>query len=316
MKKSRKEQTGETLQKPKKEKNYVLKKTQGMVIGRMILWGILGFIFVRGVIACLQPSDAKQVQQTIDHFKQEFAEFKGDNEEMMAFAQNFAKEYLTYYEQDKEGYKARIRPYVSDRLYGIADSLASFQKNAKATYVAAYRKEQYSQNQYDVYVQAEVNYGNVIDTTTLRIPIYTRGGAYVVEGIPMVVKDSLLMADFRQSEYAGTPVTDAESVSIEVSINNFLKAYYEENADILEYYLSKNAERSHFTGLYGRYIFRQLTSVKCYREPGQEDIIVLANLTIEDADNGNLMPQEFNMTVVNENGRYYVKDINTKVKNL
>lgn len=313
--KKKKKQPIETAA-PKKEKNYVLRKTQGMVAARIVLWGIIGFIFVRGVIACLQPSDAKQVEQTINNFKRDFAEFKGDNEEMMAFAQNFAKEYLTYYEQDKEGYKARIRPYVSDRLYGMADSLSSFQTNAKATYVAAYRKEQYSQNQYDVYVLAEVNYGNLIDTTTLRIPIYAKGGAYIVEGIPMVVKDSLLLAGFKATDYAGTPVTEAESVSIQVSVNNFLKAYYEENADILEYYLAGDADRSHFTGLYGRYAFKQLNGIKCYREPGQESIIVLADVTIEDTDNGNLMPQEFNLTVVNENGRYYIRDINTKVKNL
>lgn len=313
--KRKKKQFFEEL-KPQKEKRNELKKTQGMVIARIILWGMLLFIFARGVISCLEPSDAKQVEQTIENFKRDFAGYKGDNEEIMAFAQNFAKEYLTYYEQDKEGYKARIRPYVSDRLYSMSDSLISFQESAKATYVAAYRKEQYSQNQYDVYVAAEINYGNVIDTTTLRIPIYARGGAYIVESIPMVVTDSLLLASFKQNEYAGTPVTEAELVSIRVSMENFMKAYYEENADILEYYLSSQADRSRFTGLYGRYKFVSLDDLKCYREPGREETIAIANVTIEDADNGNRMKQEYNLTVVNENGRFYIKDINTKTKNL
>lgn len=311
----KKKQSFEKL-KPQKEKSNELKKTQGMVIARIVLWGMLLFIFARGVIACLEPSDAKQVEQTIENFKRDFADYKGDNEEIMAFAQNFAKEYLTYYEQDKEGYKARIRPYVSDRLYAMSDSLISFQESAKATYVAAYRKEQYSQNQYDVYVAAEINYGNVIDTTTLRIPIYAKGGAYIVESIPMVVTDSLLLAGFKQNEYAGTPVTEAELVSIRVSMENFMKAYYEENADILEYYLSSKADRGRFTGLYGRYKFVSLDDLKCYREPGQEEIVAIANVTIEDADNGNWMKQEYNLTVVNENGRFYIKDINTKTKNL
>lgn len=311
-----KKRTEQEPRQPVKEKNYVLPKTRGMLVCRTILWCMIGFIFARGVIACLQPSDARQVQQTIENFKRDFAEYKGENEEILSFAQNFAKEYLTFYVNDTDGYKARIRPYVSDRIYNMADSLWTFQSDSRATYVSAYRKEQYSDRQFDVYVQAEVTYGNLIDTTTLRIPIYAAGGAYIVEGIPMVVRDSMLLADFQQADYAGKPVTEAEQVSMEVSVQNFLKAYYEEDRDILEYYLAPDAQREHFVGLYGRYTFVSLDSLKCYQEPGSQDIVAIATVTIKDADSLNQLAQEYHLILANQNGRYYIRDFNTKKANI
>lgn len=297
------------------KKVYRIKKTTTMDILRILLWCMVGFIFLRGVIEIIKPTDEKKVESTIENFMTEFSEFKGDNEEIMAFAQNFTKEYLTYAEKQEDNFRARIRPYVTDRLYNMQD-LISFEGAATCEYVSAYRKEQYGENQYDVYVAAQINYGDRIDNTVLRVPVYAGKGAYIVEGIPMVVADSMLLANHTQMEYSGTPVTDSEAVSINVSLENFFKAYYEDTADVIEYYLSKDANRTHFIGLYGRYSFVKITDLKCYKVEGQEEILAIVRLMVEDPDNGNMIQQEFNVSIINSDGRYYLKDINTKTANL
>lgn len=306
---------GKGTQRRAKEEPYKIKNDAGMKIMRIILWTMLGFVFLRGAINILQPTDQKKVESTIDNFRREFARFKGDNEEMMAFAQNFAREYLTYQEKGEKDYKNRIRPYVADRLYHMQDMI-SFQGNAEVVYASAYRKEQYSDRQYDVYVLAEVDYGSYRDKTTLRVPVYTEGGAYIVESIPMVVSDSLLLANYAQTEYKGTQIPDSELVSLQVSLNNFFKAYYEEKADVIEYYLSKKADRTRMMGLYGRYAFQELVSLKAYREEGTEKITGIVTLKLKDRNNENVCLQELNVTVVNSDGRYYIEDMNTKTGNL
>lgn len=298
-----------------KEESYKIKYDGGMKAMRIILWVMLSFIFLRGVVSILRPTDQKQVESTIDNFRREFAEFKGDNEEIMAFAQNFAKEYLTYHEEGEEDYRNRIRPYVAERLYHMQD-IISFRGSATAIYVEAYRKEQYSSGQYDVYVLAEVDYGSYQDKTTLRVPVYTEGGAYIIESIPMVVSDSLLLAHYTQKEHIGTQIPDSELVSLQVSLNNFFKAYYEERADIIEYYLSKKADRTRMMGLYGRYDFVELVSLKGYREEGDSKITGIVTLKLKDRNNENILLQELNITVVNSDGRYYIEEMNTKTGNL
>ncbi len=302
-------------EKKQKERIFKIKNIAPYRVARIVLWVMIGFIFLRGVVEIIKPTDQKKVESTIDNFLKDFSEFKGENEEIMAFAQNFTKEYLTYEEKNEDNFKARIRPYVSDKLYNTQD-LLEFKGWSECEYVAAYRKEQYSEHQYDVYVKAQVNYGDRIDNTTLRVPVYAGNGAYIVEGIPMVVEDSMLLANYSQTEYKGDPVTDAEVTSINVSLENFFKAYYEDTADVIEYYLAKDAKKTHFIGLYGRYTFDKINDLKCYHPEGQQDIIAIVSITVKDSDNGNTLQQEFNITITNYDGRYYLKDINTKTQNL
>ena len=59
----------------------------------------------------------------------------------MDFAQDFAKEYLTYEKGGEQDFRTRINPYISQRLNN-APGIYAFRNNAKAAYVNAYRKEQ------------------------------------------------------------------------------------------------------------------------------------------------------------------------------
>ena len=311
-----------------KEEDYVIKRNGYLKILTFLLWGALLFIFIRGVIVSLQPTDEQQVKRTIENFRQEFATFKGENEEIMAFAQNFARQYLTYTAREAEEYKSRLQPYISSKVNSISE-ITDFSGSATAIYVQAYRKEMYAPNQYDVYVLADVSYttsaenedGTITNTTTInptyiKIPIYARNGAYIVEDLPVFVSDSLLMANYRPSGITGIDrASDAVTNDIKTALLNFLTAYYEAEQSVIDYYLSSSADKSTFWGLDGRYRFDRLDTLNCYSISSSE-YLCLVGFYVTDSINGVRLYQEYNLLIRSEGTRYYIKDMNTKTINL
>lgn len=329
-----------------KEKSeiYIMRKNTGLKIARCCLWIMLIFFFVKGIWGTLKPDDSAEVTKVIRDFETSFAQYKGENEEMMSFAQNFAKEYLTYQVKGENDYKNRIRPYVSTKVYNT-NEITDFKSDAKAIYVQAYKKEQYSVNQWDVYVLAEVVYsvpteipnsntntgsvsGNsqkeqtteiktIAEQTTLKVPIYVNDGNYVVEDMPVFVTDSILLSQYEMIDYAGTTVSDVELSNIKSSLNNFFKAYYEENQSVIEYYLSKDADRSRFYGLNGRYVFQSIETLNAYREDGSQETVCIVELKVKDNANEAVLYQKLHLTIVkDESQKYYINDMNTRTGNI
>lgn len=323
-------------EKPKKPKTeeYVLKKNTGMKVLRIVLWVMLIFIFVKGIISIFQKEDGiDEVNAIISNFRQEFASVKDENEELLSFAQNFGREYLTYRVGEKDDYVKRIREYASSVVYNNS-SLVDFKANAVCTYINAYRKEEYAAGQYDVYVYAIVEYekqvlnedGQTYTTeitqaeTTMIVPVYAAAGRYIVEDIPVYVEDSVLIdSAYAQAGYSGgTAVTDAAKVeTIQTSITNFLTSYYEAEQSVIDYYLASTADRSKFAGLNGRYSFEHMDSIRCYQN-ADGSILAVACFVIKDTVNEAQLYQEFNVLLKEDqaSGRYYILDMNTRTKNL
>lgn len=330
MKKNQKKEKEKLLdvRKPK-ETDYVLKRNHGMKILRIIFWVILSFFFFKGILTSIQPTDEQQVAQTIDNFKQEFRTFKGENEEVMAFAQNFIREYLTYAEDDEEGYKKRLQPYISDKINSLS-GITDFTSNAEATYVQAYRKEQYSDHQYDVYVLADVCYtststdeeGGITTTnkttaeTYVKVPVFVKNGAYIVEDLPVFVSDSLLLGDYKAYSFSGNKASDAEVAAIKTSLLNFFTAYYGADQSVIDYYLSPLANKDTFWGLNGRYEFENIASLNCYALEGMNGYICIVGLNIKDSFNEVNLYQQYNLLIRSEGNQYYIQDMNTKTINL
>lgn len=144
-------------EKKARSEEYIMKKNSGLKAARIVFWGMLIFFFVRGVLLIFRPDDSEQVRQTIENFRQEFGSYKDANEEVLGFAENFAKEYLTYEVKGESDYKKRLEPYVSSQILSLGD-IVDMKENARVTYARAYRKEEYAPNRFDVYVLAEVEY--------------------------------------------------------------------------------------------------------------------------------------------------------------
>ena len=109
------------VKKKKKEKQprdttYVLKKNFTMKIFRWVFWFMLVCVFARGAYQIIKPQAADELRQMIKDFEQT-QQSQGDAaEEVMDFAQDFAKEYLTYEKGGEQDFRTRINPYISQRL--------------------------------------------------------------------------------------------------------------------------------------------------------------------------------------------------------
>ena len=94
------------------DKSYVMKKTRKMHILRTVCWVMLSFVFIRGVISCLHPDKASEINRLIDEFKTEYYATQDTDYEVLGFAENFCMEYLTY-DKDKELFMKRMESYFS-----------------------------------------------------------------------------------------------------------------------------------------------------------------------------------------------------------
>lgn len=332
LKKKPKKPKPEKPKKPKTEE-YVLKKNTGMRALRIVLWTMLVFVFIKGIVSIFQKEDGiDEVNAIINNFRQEFSSVKDENEELLSFAQNFGREYLTYRIGEKDDYIARIREYASNIVCNNS-SLVDFRANAVCTYINAYRKEEYAAGQYDVYVYAVVEYEKQVlnedDQTytteitqaeaTMIVPVYAAAGRYIVEDIPLFVEDSIVDNSYAASGYSGgTSMTDSATVEvIKTSIGNFFASYYSAEQSVINYYLNSTADKSRFTGLGGRYSFDRIDSISCYKN-ADGSILAVVGYVIIDTMNGAQLYQEVNVLLIEDqtSGRYYILDMNTRTKNL
>ncbi len=312
------------VQKPKPE-GYVMKKNAGMKILRIVLWTMLIFVFFKGVVSIFQRDKSEVVDQMIRDFKASYSQFTNQNEEVMSFAQNFAREYLTYTARGEEDYKSRLKDYVAANFF--SDTVSDFSASAEAIYVRAYRMEDYSDNQVDVYVQAEVEYTRRIlqdgttyteevtrQPVTLKVPVYYSNGRYVVESLPLMVSDSVYLKKYSPERYYGTSLGDAEATAVKTSVTNFLKAYCEQDESVINYYLDSSADKDAFTGLDGRFTFSDISDISCYQ--GENGIICLVSFHITDTGNNTQLLQKMNLTLRESGGKYYIKTADTRTGNL
>ncbi len=318
-------------QRPKTEE-YILKKNIGMRIGRIVLWVILIFIFFKGIISIFHKEEGlDEIQAYISNFKTEFASYKDENEEVMSFAENFAKEYLTYQVNESDDYYQRIGMYASKKVCNNSE-ISDFKGSAECIYINAYRKEAYSEYQYDVYVYAIVEYTNQVladDGQTyypevvkancvLIVPVVTNNNTYIIEDLPVFTADSNRYEDYVPVEYSGSILSDEATVAIiETSLVNFLTAYYGAEQSVIDYYLSSSADKNKFQGLSGRYEFNSLDSISCYSN-ADGTIVAIVKFYVQDPNNGVLLFQELNILLSEDSasGRYYILDMNTKTVNL
>ena len=310
-----------------KSQEYIIKKNLTMKILRVVFWLIILFIFFKGVQVSIRPDPTDQVRAIIRSFKTELSFEKDKSEEIFGFTQNFVKEYLTYSKEGGESdFKTRLSPYVNVTKFNTANAY-DFRKNTKAVYVQAYRKEQYSDTQYDVFVLAEIMYTDRVlneesgeyeiiteyETSILKVPVAASAdNKYCIESVPMFVQDQLLDYSYAFKDYY--PEGKIDNSKVQSSIENFLTAYYSQDQEVINYYLSPEADKTRFSSLNNRYEFVKVDDLKAF-QVGKE-IVCIIKIRIKDCTNEAVIYQEFNITCIEEKDRIYIQDINTRANNI
>jgi hypothetical protein len=307
--------------------NYIKPKNNtGLKVLRGVLWVMIGFVFLRGVISSLRPDPISDMQRQTAAFISEQRESRNLDFEIGSFAQNFAREYLTYESGRLDDYISRIAPYVSGHVTFLG--IQNFRHTATASYVNAYRIEQYGSDQYDVYVMAIIDYivnhhtedGVTTrieqESTYMKVPIRVLGqGRYIVEDHPVFIA-APDRSDHEPIRFTGPEVDRAINTEIEIILSNFLAVYYQENQTRINYFLAPEAIKEDFRGLEGRYKFGRLNNVRSFQDPlDRNRFLSLVEITLEDR-NGQQLIQRFNVLLRRQGVRYYIVEMDTKTVDL
>jgi len=301
-------------------------KDTGRKVLRVILWAVLIFIFASGTLALARPDPVGEMQRRQDTFIRQQQEQENLLFEITSFAQNFAQEYLSYEAGRIDDYIRRVSPFVSNHL--TFSGIQNFRHTARATYVQAYRVEQYSANQYDVFIRAIIEYlpGPAAgtdteaaierETTALKVPVRVLApGAYIVEDYPVFIA---VPGGYLHNPvpFSGQEVDRTVNAEIERVLVNFLQIYYEHNQTRIDFFLSPRANNAAFRALNGRYTFHRLDNLRSFRDPERPDhILSLVTITILDR-NGQQLTQRFNLLLHHDDDRYLIVDKDTRVVDL
>ena len=314
-------------EKKSKEEVQLLRRNTGTKIARIVLWAIFLLIFARGVISIVKKPDTGDAltREQLAAYTQDLAEQRSAEEGLLPFAEDFAREYLTYTVGADEDYRARVGRYA-------VSSVATERRaggEAAADYVTAYRKEAYSATQWDVWVRAGVTYTTRREPTedegtgdavtritrnvTLKVPVAVMDGGYIVEDHPAFVAAEPL-PNYAQEGYSGQSATQAELTELRQALDSFFTAYYAGDQGVIRHYLAPGADEAGFRGLDGTLTYSGIGSVQGYRL-AEDDYLAVCQVQLT-APDGQRLPQGLTLRLRRSAGQYYVAGMDTRTKNI
>ena len=302
-----------------------IRKAQGMKIARMILWVMLAFVFLRGVVAIFRGGMNDSAEE-LEQYRQENEAARTRIEQLLPFAEDFARDYLTYSPGGEQDYQQRMNAYATKNLFsGVRVGNAT----AEAVSATAYRHEAYSETQEDVWVRLTVRYtiknrnpetGESVETqefreTTLKVPVACTDSGFVVEDFPAFVTDERKAQDYKAESYSGASADRATQDAVKTALEGFFRAYYAENQGVIQYYLTPDADVSDFLGLNGRVTFQRVSECRVYIPEGTGTLLAIVSVEVTDA-NGLTVPQRFHMELLRQDGQFHVRNMNVRSKNI
>lgn len=328
--------------KPKKRKDHTLRKNTAAKFLRFVLWGMLIFLTVRGIVTIARPDQTEMIKEQMKQLESNTNAEIQQNMEILSFAEEFVREWQTY--TDEAEFKSRLASYVVPAVLEEQD-IHDFISTSKVTYVNAYRQEAYSADHYDVYVEvtsvntrlvevepetgvenaaptqepeARTETVNRETTKVLKVPVQvTEDKKYIAEGVPLVVDDQEYLPGKYQKD--DVQLEGIEDVSVyQETITNYLKAYFSESTSVVEYYLSPEAPKEKLYGFSdpGSVVLVSVDEVRAYRKSAKE-VLCLVKYRIQDLVTQEVSLQRCNMSLDDsEVGRLYIKDMSTKTFNL
>lgn len=298
---------------------------------RLLLWLILGFVLLRGLVAILFPADVEQLAGELSGSIARVESAIIPEREAAAFAESFAREYFTYTARGNEDYQKRLEQYCGSRLAGDICEGIMLKGGATATYLSVVEVMPYSDTQQDITVLAVTEYITeeplmvdgketlqeviVSASTYLTVPVYLSSSGYLVEDIPLVTSPPAAATDYQVKTFSATAADDRIKSQASTMLEDFFKTLYSEGQQRIAYYLTEDANTQRLREIKGSMQFSKLDAVELYRGSTQSSYLAVVTLRLEDRS-GSPVKQRFNVTLVENGSRLYVKDINLRSHNL
>ena len=317
--------------KEKKNKKFLdkpvnLKSATGIRVARYVLWILIGFLLVRGIVSILRPNPINTILNSQKNFEAKLSKESLLESRAFSFAENFSKEYFNLYFGNAEDYTNRLSKYMDKSIIDTLDK-----KGYMVTdYVKAYSLERYSENQVDVFVYSKVQirvekpgqekiqdvnkrqYDIHQKDVYIKVPIYyNNAGNMIVEDAPLFVSGPEVVNYNLKDSYLGEEIADNNTTNlIKDSLNQFLKAYYQEGQTQVDYFLKDPgsikavASDNKFNGIESiRVVVLDTNKYKAIVEYKVES-------------SGKNLKQKINIDLVFEGDKYLIKNMNTRTFNI
>ncbi|WP_410991017.1 conjugal transfer protein [Bacillus cereus] len=292
---------------------------KGRLIGKWLFWGILAWMFFVSCTTVFKTmkADAKVTPQTETKQvvpKQNLA----TRPEAIEFARLFTKEYFTWKrgEEDLKKRAERLNGYVSEGV----DSQAGIETNGlqwdsdflSATLLKVDDKKEKEANvifkvKYKLHRMKPDNSGEEVKDVMqqISIPVQTDGKAFVVNGLPQVVKINE-KATVKETEDEREEVKDVKAkTEIREFLPTFFKSYTTASQKELVYVLDNPSIK----GLEGAMRFDKVTSSKVYPGKTKGSYEVKAEVTLIDAHSETKMKAAYTLTVKETGKQFVVTDL-------
>lgn len=286
-----------------KPKISKIKSDAPLKIVRIVLWFMIIFIFLRGVIAILNSNDTAKQRQELETYMQQKTMQETAKNTAIGFAENFIRDYLTDTGERDSDYAYRMSKYVAEGL-----NIESPGIECKVKTVNTLETSFADEMDAVVTVLATVAYEKTEKTFTIKVPLHIADGRCAVYELPQIVPAAdKAEVDVYAKEYTGTEVSDAAKKEIKPVLESFFATYYSGNENELSYYITEKFPYKH--GLNGDIEFDEIDAFRVYFDSASGEYSAMAALTISD---GNLrLKQNIYLTLSNADGRYYIDNIST-----
>ncbi|MHA2895721.1 conjugal transfer protein [Bacillus cereus] len=292
---------------------------RGRLIGKWLFWGILAWMFFVSCTTVFKTmkADAKVTPQT--ETKQVVPEQNlATRPEAIEFARLFTKEYFTWKrgEEDLRKRAERLKIYLSKDV----DSQAGVETNAlqwdseflAATLLKVDDKKQKEANvifkvKYKLHRMKPDNTGEEVKEVMqqVSIPVQTDGKAFVVNGLPQVVKINE-KATVKETEDEREEVKD---VKAKTEIREFLPTFFKSYTTATQKELAYVLENPEIKGLEGSMKLDKIISSKVYPGKTKGTYEVQAEVLLIDAHSETKMKAAYTLVVKQTGKQFVVTDL-------
>lgn len=294
------------MKKEKKIKVAKIKSTKLRTAGKILLWIMLGSIFIKGAADIIMGNTISKQREALEAYMTTVSAEQELKDGSIAFAEEFVREYLTFDGELDSDYESRIAAFTAKNL-----RIEAPEEGIAIGVIAAngIDVQLLDQHHVNVIVAAEVQFGKKTSKISLKVPVTSSGGRYAVDEYPQVVP-GMAVADVEAASGMtdGTEVSNTEKDQITSVVESFCKVYYGGSDSELMYYV---AEKSGITDNVDNMEFEGVDTLRAVYVAGTDSYVI--DLKIKVSNSGVALPQHLYLTAEKDGERFYVTKINTRI---
>ncbi|MCL1995516.1 MAG: conjugal transfer protein [Defluviitaleaceae bacterium] len=312
----------------KNNEEYQLKGETTRVLARIGFWVVLGFVFIRGLVVILSPTEITELERIIADFRTEHVNIQNDNE-LFSFAEQFARNFFTH-NGDAMEFRDRMIDFAGGNFPFLDFNFSS--GHSQVLFTNAYRMVERSISQRDVYVFVQTQHvttqniaGMSITETesiehTVRVPIMQNGNHFIVEDLPVFVMDrpnrlnNYSFSRFYDSSIELSPASPQINTGIQNTLELFFQTFYEGEQLVLNHFLSSAADSQNFVGFGGDLRFDSINNLSTFQISNNRYLALVGIGII--GRNNTVYPQNFNIVLVYENEILLVESKEARTVNI